>query len=311
MSTSGSTNFSITRNDIINQSLKIAGILAVGQVASAEDFSDASLRLNLMTKAWMGQGIHLWRYTEAVLFLSADTQSYSLNSSSGDHATTAHIETALDGDHAGGVTALTVDSTTGMTTGDYLGIELADGTRQWTTLTVVSGTALTAGAALTSAASDNAVIYTYTTRAPRPLRIRNARLQQHDSSEIPLDLLSRQEYFDQPSKDSSGRVTSLYYDPQLATSKVKVWPTSDNVNDFIRYTFERTIEDFDSATDNPDFPIEWGEAIIYGLASRLSEYSCPAERRAEIRGQAEMSLSRAMSFDQEDTSVFFKPSRNR
>lgn len=308
MTTSGTTSFSVARNDIIYEAMRVSGTLAIGQTPNANDISVSSTRLNMMIKAWMGQGIHLWRYTEGVIFLDVGAQSYNLP---GANSTTSYIETALNGSHSLGATTLIIDSTYGMTTGDYLGVELSDGTRQWTTLTVVNSTTLTAGTGLTVAANDDAVIYTYTTKTPRPVRIKSARLQMHSGAEIPMDLLAREEYFDLPIKTSEGKPVTLYYDPQLGSGTVRIWPTADNVNDFIRYTYERTIQDFNNPADTPDFPIEWCEALVYGLAWRLAEYSTPSDRRAEIKQLADQTLMLAMSFDQEDTSLFIRPSMYR
>jgi hypothetical protein len=51
MSTSGSTNFSVSRNDIINRALGLLGVIPQGGTVS--DYTDAVLALNLMVKAWM------------------------------------------------------------------------------------------------------------------------------------------------------------------------------------------------------------------------------------------------------------------
>ena len=263
-----------------------------------------------MIKAWQAQGLHLWRKTEATLFLTADQQSYTL-SATGDRATLSYDETTLNGAHSSGATTIEVTSTAGMTAADLVGIELTDGTMYWTTVSVVtdSDTFTIPAAGLTGAASDGGKVYSFTSKIARPLRILDAR-RVVDGNEIPIQLISRKEYFDLPEKDSAGVPVLAFYDPQLTTGKLYIWPASDNAVDLIKFTYERPIEDFVSTSDNPDFPIEWAEAITYNLAVRLyPEYGNDATRFQGLKAEAAEYLSLAMAFDSEQESIFFQPGR--
>ena len=52
-------------------------------------------------------------------------------------------------------------------------------------------------------------------------------------------------------------------------------------------------------------PTEWYEAVVYGLAARLSdEYSVPAEN---VIARAERELSLALAFDRECSIWFHEP----
>ena len=53
MTTSGTTTFSVTRNDIINASLRLLGVLEEGSIANATAIENASLVLNMLIKDWM------------------------------------------------------------------------------------------------------------------------------------------------------------------------------------------------------------------------------------------------------------------
>lgn len=308
MATSGVVTFNITRDQIITDALRLCQAHGAGQTMSAETVSDATRRLNVMIKAWQGQGLHLWRKTEATIFLTADQQSYTL-SSTGDRATNNYLETRLNGDHLAAVTTIEVDSTTGMTASDYIGIELTDGTMQWTTIsTIVDSNTLTIpGPGLTGAASDDGVVYTFTTKMNRPLRILDAR-RVVEGNETPISMVSRKEYFDLPEKDSTGSAVLAFYDPQLTTGKFYIWPTSDNPVDLIKITYERPIEDFVTTANNPDFPIEWAEALTYGLAVRLyPEYGNDAQRFQQLKAEANEYLMSIISFDSEQESIFLQP----
>lgn len=310
MATSGVVTFNITRNEIITDALRLCQAHGVGQTLTAEMVSDGTRRLNVMIKFWQTQGLHLWRKTEAALFLTADQQSYTL-SATGDRATTSYDETTLDGAHIATATTIEVASTSGMTASDLVGIELADGTMQWTTIAGVtdSDTFTIPGPGLTGAAADGGKVYSFTTKIARPLRILNAR-RVADGSETELMPLSRQEYFALPQKASTGAPTQYFYDPQLNFGKLYLWPTSDNAVDLVKFTYERPIEDFVSTADNPDFPVEWVEALIYGLAVRLyPEYGNDPQRYGMLKAEADEKLALVMAFDSEQESIFFQPGR--
>ncbi len=165
MATSGSVNFTQTRNEIIQDAFQLIGVYGVGRTVSAEDMSFASNMLNKMVKAWQAKGLHLWTKEEGVLFPADNVGTYTL----GNAANAAKITnwsdaviTELNGDHAISATSLTVDDTTGMAASDNIGIVLDDDAITWTTIVSVdSSTALTITDGLDSAASDNNTIYIY------------------------------------------------------------------------------------------------------------------------------------------------------
>jgi succinyl-CoA synthetase beta subunit len=60
--------------------------------------------------------------------------------------------------------------------------------------------------------------------------------------------------------------------------------------------------------DNLDFPEYWMEAVIYGLAHRLSpEYGIPLQDRQTLAAEAKRFLDDALEYSPEDTSLFFQP----
>ena len=71
MTTSGSVNFAINRNQIITDALEDIGAIGAGDTPDDDDIQACALKLNIMVKAWMAQGIHLWALEEATLFLTA------------------------------------------------------------------------------------------------------------------------------------------------------------------------------------------------------------------------------------------------
>lgn len=78
MATSGSVDFSLDRDGLIKAALRHIGIGVTGEALSSEEVSDASISLNLMFKAWMAEGIHLWKREELSVPLVTGQNSYTI-----------------------------------------------------------------------------------------------------------------------------------------------------------------------------------------------------------------------------------------
>lgn len=312
MATSGSYDFTRTRDEIINAALRKLGVLAEGETATAEQTNEAAEALNAMVKSWMGKGIHLWVQQEIILFLEASTtkQSYTIGPS-GDHATTSLVKTELSADEAAAQTTISVDSSTGISASDNVGIVLDDGTLHWTTISSVpDSTSIVIASGLPSVASTDNHVYTYTSKPQRPLRVQDARLKINDGNEVPMTGISRDSYFDLPNKGAAGKPTQFYYNPTLTNGTFYIWTTSDDVADYITMTTDYPLQDFDSANDNPDFPVEWIRTLIWNLADELkAEYgeSVGQMIRDEIEAKAIASLDDLLDWDQEYASIWTIP----
>jgi hypothetical protein len=86
-----------------------------------------------------------------------------------------------------------------------------------------------------------------------------------------------------------------------------VWPTDGGANwDKLLLSAQYYPDDFDAAGDNPQFPIEWGNALVWNLAAELaSEYGIPRMEQRDLWQVAEFKLSEALAFDTENASVIF------
>jgi hypothetical protein len=307
MTTSGSVDFSMNRDEIITAALENIGMHATGETIAAEDIVFCSKRLNMMVKAWMAQGIHLWAMKEATLFLSVGTQSYSLGAT-GTHCTDTYVHTTLTADAASNATSIAITSASGMSASDNIGIVLDDGTIHWTTISGTPGTTTTIASGIASAASSGAVVFAYTTKINRPQRIQSAYRRDISNADIPVRMISREEYADLSNKLSSGKVIQAYYDPQLTNGVLHVWPAPDIATDVVRFWYERILEDFDAVTDTPDFPIEWAEALVASLSHRIApSYGVSLQERQLLLQDAQMKLDVALDYDREITPVLFQP----
>lgn len=79
MTTSGSTDFTLTRDQIISEALEQLGAIGIGETPSAADVTSCSRSLNMMIKAWETQGVHLWTNAEQTVSLVVGTESYNLS----------------------------------------------------------------------------------------------------------------------------------------------------------------------------------------------------------------------------------------
>lgn len=142
----------------------------------------------------------------------------------------------------------------------------------------------------------------------RPVKIISARRKDSSDIEVPVTMISRDEYDNIPLKTSDGKILNVYYDPQLGNGTMYVWPRADDITDTLEITYQRTFEDFDSASDTPDFPQEWYLALIYGLADILSDaYPVDPKIVRKINAKAFELKEHALNWSVEDDSIFFQP----
>lgn len=145
--------------------------------------------------------------------------------------------------------------------------------------------------------------------AIRPLRILSVRRRVSDI-DTPLQPLSRSEYFELPNKSAKALPTSFYYDPGRSQGTLYLWQTPDSTSATIRFTYARTIEDFDALTNEPDFPQEWLAALKFNLAVEVApEFG--AEPSAAVIGKALEYKAQLRAFDQEEQSIYFQPDLRR
>lgn len=318
MSTSGSTSFTLTRDQIILQAFQLLGVYAVeGESISNGDLSYASNRLNGMIKHWQTQGMHLFTRTEAVLFLQKDTSQYALSNAATSAraclASNAVLDVSTAAIAAAGTTLTVADSSL-YTNTNPIGVVQDSGTIFWTTVSAKpTSTTITLASGITTAAASGNNVYSYSTRINRPLRIYDARLVRGISTttEVPMRMISHEEYFRYPNKTSSGTPNVAHYDPQLTTGQLYLYPRPSTAATYVKFTYERCIEDFVSSTDNPDVPQEWLDPLIYNLALSLAPtYSMTKDDIELLAPQAIAMLQAALSHDTEQMTISFSPSKH-
>lgn len=302
MATSGSTDWTSTAEQLFRGSQRLLGVRSrIADTTLASEYLEA---LNGMIRAWQAEGLYLWKIRDITVYLEADKQYYDIGPS-GDEAGIDPVKTEIATAAVTGAVTIVVDSYTGITDGDTIGIELDDGTIQWSTVNGTPGTTtVTIDDALTDDVAVDNHVYVYTAKPARPVRIFSARFVTADGEEREIWLASRSEYMQMPDKTETGEAIMVYPDMRTTNIRVHVWPTCDDVK--CRIILEAAIppDDFDAVANNADFPPEWIRALRYNMAVEMApEWGVevpPLVLKTAIESKAQIAAS-----DVESASVRF------
>lgn len=148
-----------------------------------------------------------------------------------------------------------------------------------------------------------------TLNTPVPLKlIQAARVESTGAVNVPLDIKTHYDFNLLPINAGPGEPVELFYQPFSTFGTINLWPTPIDSNTTIQITYQRPFEDMVVATDDIDFPAYWAEALIFGLAWRLSyEYGTPILDRQELQKAAEFFHDKASSFGTEEGSLMIQP----
>lgn len=311
MARSNSFNYSLNRNQVIQAAYIEAGLKSEQETLTSAEVNRGSNILNWMIKAWSANNVQLWKRKQATLFTSYNTNSY-LISLSGSHCTNTYNKTTITTAAASGQTTLSISSNSGINNGDYVGIKLDDNTRHWTTVVSTTSTSVTITTATTASVSVGNTVITYTSKINRPLRIiRGTSFDLLSNNESKLCLVSHDRYFDIPLKTLVGTVNNIYYDKQLDSGVLYVYPTPNNVDQVIKFSYHELLMDMDSATDDFDFPQEWVWPIILNLAVELARSKGNAEKVQALEPMATSILEQLKCFDSDMEPLKIKIKRRR
>ena len=153
-----------------------------------------------------------------------------------------------------------------------------------------------------------------------PLKIIQAWLRNTTTNtDTPLILLTKQDYDRYGNKAQTGRPSQLFYKtpgPNVTEmiGNITLYPVPDTdtaTNYTLYWTGMYPLQDFDTSTDNPDFPSYYFNALTWLLADELAyEYGVPLQERGMIARKAQEHLQQALSFDIEEGSFVIQPTPN-
>jgi hypothetical protein len=136
-------------------------------------------------------------------------------------------------------------------------------------------------------------------------------LQNSPPIDVPVMLISKQEYNILGSKKSTGVANTLFYDPRKLNGVLYVYLTPNTysqTNLQLHLIAQMPLDDLNSALEVPDFPNEWMNCLVWNLADQLSmEYGVPMNARQEIALRANAYKTQLTDWDVEASSTFFMP----
>jgi len=144
---------------------------------------------------------------------------------------------------------------------------------------------------------------------PRPLRILDAYLRTNASqSDVSLTITSRYDYDTLGMKQAQGIPNQLYYDPQLGNGIVTLYNVPFDSSTTMHVVIQRPVQDFDLATDNPDFPQEAFQMLKWGLADEIGMDQGARDNVLDrVAMKAREYRKTFVDSQQEQASVFFTP----
>jgi len=293
-----------------------AGILGVGEAIADADLQFCARRLNMLVKQWQGKqdfapGLKMFARKRADLFLSASTGQYTLGPG-GTGWASSFTQTSLAANANSGASTITVASSTGISTTDNIAVVRNDGVLQWTTVNGAPvGNVITLAATLGGAAANGNVVYSYPTanQARRPLEILTAVLRDSQNNDVPMWRMTLQDYESLPTKAQSTSPQdplAWYYESQLTNGVLYTdAPAAQDTSKHIHVVYLSPPEDFNSATDTPDYPQEWYLALVTGLAINIAPaYEMPVTDAMKMNFATALRI--AQEANPETSSLFFQ-----
>lgn len=314
MTTSGVYSFSVSRDEIIRESMLNIGRLDETEVPSAQETTDCARKLNLLVKQWQGQadgapGLKTWTRRHGHLFLSSITGQYTVGPGAVGW-TNSYVSTTTVSAAAGAQAVVIVNSSAGMNVGDYFGLELDSGNLFWGTIFSIAGTTITLNTNLPSSSAANNIVFTYTVTAQQPVVMETVVLRDSDNNDTPIRLLTVQEYDYLPSKTNPDFVAdpaTIYYEFQLTNSQLFTdCAAAQDVTKHLAITYMEAVQDFVNPNDTPEYPQEWFLALAWGLAKQIAPmFNAPWTQNMQSNYDEAVTIARKK--EPERTAMFFQP----
>jgi hypothetical protein len=260
------------------------------------DIIDCSRRLNIMVKSWNNTP-KIYLTKEVQLTLTPGQESYKIGA--------PYVMTSVVGAYTVGET---VTGGTSAATGVVVSFDTDNG---YLILTTVVGTftkteTLTGGTSLTTGVYSDGDIH-----INRPVRLESVRREDSSGVEVPIPVVSWQEYKDLPDKSSQGPVNLVMYQPNIGLGTLYVWETGDSSNTKLNLVYQREIEDFSSASDNPDIEKTGYKALYLQLASNIWRmYNPRTPKPQDLIIEAEFALNAWEEHEDESTPMYIQPRNN-
>ncbi len=272
MATSGSYDWTLSRDEIIAQAYEDLQVIKPEATPKADLLSAGSRRLNGIVKRLQQKDIFLW------------TQEWVTQTFTASEAVTS-----------GGSTYRCIKGHTSSAT-DEPGVGA-----NWSTYWLEDSSVTSGGAWANTTAYASVADFTVAadTIGIEKMFIRDG------GNDYDVDIISRTEYAEIPTKSNEGKPTRAVFDRQLSP-RVYLYKQPDSTDYVLHYLRVRKLEDFDAGANNFDGPESWIPLLIKMLAYDLcGTHGIPIEERRAIKSEINELLADAKKSDNETTSGDF------
>lgn len=324
MATSGSVDFSVSRDDIITDALIDLGVMGAGDTTSSASFTEHSasmaIKLNNIVKQFSGQsdfggGIKMWSRKTGYLFLQKGEGEYTLGptvtaTTATDKFASSYATTTTTVASSSGGTTITVGSVAGIAANNRIGIQLTTGYMQWTTVSgSPSGLVVTLAVALTADVASGARVFCYATTAQgrRPLSIVMAMTRDTSNNDRPISPMIREDYESITTKLVEGDPNSYHYAATLLDGTLYLDCEASDPTDVLRIVYVSPIEDFDAAANTPDYDQNWFRFLCFALKFDACGQFGQESRASYFKAVRDEALKIAQNAIPETTELYFQP----
>jgi len=148
----------------------------------------------------------------------------------------------------------------------------------------------------------------------KPLKVIQATLRNNavnPAIDMPMTIISEQEYNILGAKKSQGNVNTVMYKPYIDNGILSIFltPTVEVATNYeLRLNIQRPLQNITNSNQTFDFPAEWYQCLRWGLAAELvPDYGLDLQRSSLIIQRAEQYKQRLLGWDVENASTFFRP----
>jgi hypothetical protein len=306
MAISGTNQFTVTRNDIIDSALRTLGVIGIGETPQTEDYTNCSQALNIMIKSWAKKGWPLWTVETLGIVMVEAAEVYPIGPTAG-YVFSVTITDGGTGYPNSGTVTITDTEDGDLATATYTA---SGGVIQSVTITNAGSTysyntTCTFSGGGTGATGTVGVVGLTTIK---PVRAFTGYIRDNNENDTVLLPISKDEYDSLGDKTSAGIPNQFYYDNQLAAGYMYVYnvPDSNSAGYTIYLDAQRMFDDMTTGSNDFDFPQEWFQALKWGLCAEVAvEYGIDIQLVPYYEEKASKYISDSFDFSVEESSVYF------
>lgn len=300
--------FQLTLSEIIQEAAGLIQVGVDGEQFAAEYYARSVNVVNRCILEMQAQGLHLSSYKVGYLFLQPNQYKYVIED---EHATNEYWDRQLSDDYTTGDTVLDISDDDDLEVDDTIGITLDDGSIQWTTVSSIdTGTpSVTIADALTGDASEDNYIFNYRTALRQISRIQQMWRRDNYVNDVPISMISQQEYDVLPFKTTSpGLPSQAYYYRGIPKGTLYLWTIPVNSTYIIGFWYESKLGQMKNPTDVMDLDQFYYPAFTYLIALRMCDtFSVSAQMKQSIKETAAELMMQALNYDDEGLPVKISP----